>query len=141
VSNSFFFNETGFVRQLTLWLWAFPGDTITGFDWDIAFSPQGTQIVSGRANATELVVTFLESNQYGYWIFEVQAVLPQLKDIPFFAGETYWLEIQNAVVPNGDSIYWDQSDNPINQAWESELGYLDSDGQGPESFLISGQTI
>ena len=73
VSNSLFFNEKGVLSQQTIWLWAIPGDTLTGFDW----LPLGPQIVSGKTNATDFSVTFVESNNFGYSILKVHAVLPE----------------------------------------------------------------
>ena len=56
------------------------------------------------------------------------------------SGSTYWLNLQNAVVPSGDPVYWDensgtgcQSNGCPSSASESAVGTIPS-----EAFTING---
>ena len=42
---------------------------------------------------------------------------------PALGAGTYYLELQNAVVPSGDPVYWDENDG-ASTAWENSIGYL-----------------
>ena len=55
-------------------------------------------------------------------------------------GNTYWLNLQNAVVPSGDPVYWDEnsgagckSSGCPSKASESAVGTIPS-----EAFTING---
>ncbi len=49
-------------------------------------------------------------------------------------GGTYWLNLQNAVVANGEPVFWDQNNRP-SQASENTVGTIYS-----EAFSILGAT-
>jgi hypothetical protein len=63
--------------------------------------------------------------------------------IKLAAGVVYYLVLQNAVVANGDPVYWDETDGP-SSAWGSALGNLQNynhpNTTGSESFQILGSS-
>lgn len=120
-------------------VWEFPGDTLTQVDWSVTSGENsGTVYGSGTASVTD---TYISTNQYGYNID--RATVSGL-NVGLTAGNTYWLNLQNAVVPSGDPVYWDENsgvgcggtgggaDCP-SQASESALGTIPS-----EAFTIDG---
>lgn len=103
---------SGPANSAQIGLWAFPGDSLSQIDWAFGSAPGLADYSSGTSSVT---YTFLGTNAFGYDIgvgnFSVSA--------PAGSG---WFTIQNAVVPSGDPIYWDENDGPSN-AWESTYGY------------------
>jgi len=51
---------------------------------------------------------------------------------PTLNSGTYWINVQNASIPSGDPVYWDENSGP-SQASESAVGSIPS-----ESFTIFG---
>ena len=107
--------------QVDVWMWSFPGDTLSQLDWAIGTSALGSDVASGTAAVTT-GASFL--NSYGYDISEDTFWVPAQT----LTG-TYWLTLQNGVVTNGDPVYWDQSDGP-SSAFENPLGSLTNCGYG-----------
>ncbi|MGO9093590.1 MAG: hypothetical protein ACLQGV_00055 [Bryobacteraceae bacterium] len=144
VTDSFVLPSNSTVDSINLALWAFPGDTLSTVDWYIQAndSPSdplsGTIIASGTASPTN---TLIGTNE-GDYIYEESFDIPVLS---LSGGTTYWLQLANAVVPDGDPIYWDQSDGP-STAYESYWGYGMSGNDGgcgglctySESFQLLG---
>ena len=63
----------------------------------------GTVYGGGTASVTQ---KFISQNAYGYDEYEVSATglnVPR-------NGNTYWLNLQNAKVPSGNPVYWDEND-------------------------------
>ena len=133
VSDTFIDSGQAF-SGIDFWVWADPGDSITDVDWAIGTSAFGNDIASGTAAVT---TTTLFTNNDGYNIQQDWFGIPGLT-----LNGTYYLTLQNAVVPSGDPIYWDQSDGP-SAAFESEIGSLANCGEGAsttcsESFDLTG---
>ncbi len=116
-------------------VWEFPGDTLTQVDWSVTSGENsGTVYGSGTASVTD---SFISTNQYGYNIDK--ATVSGL-NVGLTAGNTYWLNLQNASVASGDPVYWDEnsgagckSDGCPSSASESALGTIPS-----EAFTIEG---
>ena len=53
---------------------------------------------------------------------------------PTLNAGTYWLNLQNAVVSNGDPVYWDENCGP-SSASENSIGTIPS-----EAFTLGGTT-
>jgi len=88
-------------------IWEFPGDELTSVDWVISSQPfSGTVYGSGTASGSNLTDQFISTNQYGYDIDQV--TVTGLK-VNLASGTTYWLNLQNAVVPSGNPVYWDEN--------------------------------
>lgn len=130
VSDSMQLNGT--VQGFVFWAALFPGDTLTSAQLSISSSPFGTDLFNS-------VVDFTQSNcvssAFGFNLCE---------ETTAFSGPTlngnYWLTLQNATVPDGDPIYWDQNSGVGCQspgcpslAQESALGTIPS-----EAFTVMG---
>ena len=103
VSDTFTLVDKSTVGGFDLGVWEFPGDTVLSVDWSITAQEQGGHLyASGTANVTD---KFISANQYGYNIDEITATG---LNVPLNAN-TYWLNIGNAKVTNGDPVYWDEN--------------------------------
>ncbi len=109
--------------------WMVPGDTISSVDWSLGSTPFGSDIAHGTASGSNLSSVLLATNQYGYHIYQV-AISGLNANIT--AGN--WLTLQNASVPSGDPVYWDENNGP-SQAQENTIGTIPS-----ESFNVTGGT-
>jgi hypothetical protein len=113
-------------------VWQFPGDTLTQVDWSITSGENGgTVYAHGTASAFggtggTLNEQFISSNQYGYDI-DNATVSGLHTSVP---SGTLWLNLQNALVPSGDPVYWDENNGP-SSASESTVGTIPS-----EAFTI-----
>ena len=134
VSDTFTLISDSTVGGFDFAAWEFPGDSVLTVDWSITLQENGgTMYGGGTASVTQ---QFISQNAYGYWEYEVSVTG---LSVALSAG-TYWLNLQNAVVSNGDPVYWDensgvgcQSPGCPSQASESALGTIPS-----ESFDITG---
>ena len=96
-------NVTGF----QFGVWEFPGDTMTSVDWSITSGENsGTTYGSGTASGSNLTDKFISTNQYGYDIDVISVTGLNVAEVN---GTTYWLNLQNATVPSGDPVYWDEN--------------------------------
>ena len=128
VTDSFPLLSSSTVTGANFDVWLFPGDTLSSVDWLITTGPfSGTTEGSGTASTTN---TSIEINEYGYDIDEESFSISSLS----LGAGTYWLQLKNGVVPNGDPVYWDESDGP-SLAQENEVGKI-----GSETFQILGDT-
>ena len=91
------------VTGLSFGAWLFPGDTLTSAE---------VSITSGENFGTmyfDQVVDFTQSgckvNVYGYDVCTETGTF----NAGIFANGTYWLNLQNASVPSGDPVYWDEN--------------------------------
>jgi hypothetical protein len=111
-------------------MWLFPGDTLTSAELSITSLPfGGTQYFDETVNFTQGPCT---SNQYGYNVC--------VENTTFYGGPilsqgTYWLSLQNARVPSGDPVYWDENFGP-SRAKDSSV--LPMAVMGSESFTVLG---
>jgi hypothetical protein len=115
-------------------VWVFPTDTPRSVDWELGNSAFGANI--GVGTASNLEVTFLGLNEYGFNLDEVSFSLPNIN----LGAGTYWLTLQNASVGNPDPVYWDENSGSDctspgcpSQAYSNEVGSIPS-----ESFDIRG---
>jgi PEP-CTERM motif len=123
VSDTFNSNG-GTVTGFMIGVWEFPGDSVTSVDYSITSGESsGTSYGSGTARVTD---SFLSTNQYGYNIDKLTA---SGLNVSAPSG-TLWLNLQNAVVPSGDPVYWDENSGP-SQASQSAAGTIPS-----EAFTI-----
>ena len=96
----------------------------------------GTTLGSGTASGANLTDQFISTNQFGY---DIDKITASGLNVGLNAG-TNWLNLQNAVVPSGDPVYWDenggvgcQSPGYPSQAYEISVGTIPS-----EAFTIYG---
>ncbi len=107
-------------------MWLFPGDTLTSAELSITSSE------FGGTSYFDQTVSFTQSgcvtNSYGYDVCTESSTFSG----PTLTSGTYWLNLQNASVPSGDPVYWDENSGP-SRASESAVGSIPS-----ESFTIFG---
>ena len=129
VSDTFSLGAASTVGDFDFGVWEFPGDVLSSVDWSITASENaGTVYGSGTAGGANLTDTFISSNQYGY---DIDAISVTGLNVSLGTG-TYWLNLQNAAVPSGDPVYWDENSGP-SSASESAVGSIPS-----EAFDITG---
>ncbi len=119
----------GTVNAMTFGAWVFPGDVLETVEMSI------TSAEFGGTTYSDQVVSFTQSgcsgNQYG---FNVCTATSANFSSPTLAAGTYWVNLQNAVVNDGDPIYWDENSGP-SSASENSVGTIPS-----EAFTILGST-
>jgi len=137
----------GTMSAFSIGVWEFPGDMLTSLDWSITSGENfGTVFGSGTASGRNLTDTFISTNKYGYDI----DVINVSASANLATGTTYWLNLQNAAVPSGDPVYWDENSGgwrpwcvsctvchgagcPPTEASESAVGTIAS-----EAFTVEG---
>jgi len=114
------------VTGLEFGAWLFPGDVLLNAQVSITSSEfGGTTYFNGVVNFTQSACS---GNQYGY---NVCAETGSFNG-PSLASGTYWVDLQNAVVNDGDPIFWDENSGP-SSASENSVGTVPS-----EAFSILG---
>ena len=137
VSDSFTLTaNSNMVNGLSFGSWIFPGDVLQTAE---------VSITSGEFGGTTYfdgVVSFAQSDCFGnikglYTCTETGSFEP----VDLTAG-TYWINLQNAIVSNGDPVYWDEnsgmgchSPGCPSSASQNQTGAIPS-----ESFTIFGQS-
>jgi PEP-CTERM motif len=139
VSNDFYWGGAGKqIDGFMFGIWELPNDVLTSVGWSITTAENGgTVLGSGTVSGSNLTDKFISTNQYGYDVDMVTAT-GFLVGAP--SGSRDWLNLQNAVVPSGNPVYWDENsgagcsgtDCP-SQASESAVGTIPS-----EAFTVSG---
>jgi PEP-CTERM motif len=142
VSNTFFTSNYNVVTNIQFGVWEFPGDSMSSIDWSITDgenSPCPSELCLGNGTVAgkNLTDNFISTNQYGYNIDSVNALIPGLQ-VP--EGVQLWLNLANAAVPSGDPVYWDENSGkgcggPMcpSSASESSVGTIPS-----EAFTLYG---
>ncbi len=106
VSDTFTLSSNSTVGGFELGTWEFPGDVLSSVDWSITSAENGgTVFGSGTVSGKNLTDQLYFVNQYGYDIDLITATGLNVG----LSGGTYWLNLQNAVVPSGDPVYWDEN--------------------------------
>jgi len=120
--------------------WEFTGDSFSSVQWSITTAENGgTVIGSGTASKDggTLTDSFISTNQYGY---DIDKISVSGLNVATSSGTTYWLNLFNGAVPNGDPVYWDENSGKgcggagcPSLASESAVGTIPS-----EAFTIGG---
>jgi hypothetical protein len=129
VSDSFSVSSNSTATGASFIFWMYPGDTMPSVDLSIGTSAFGSDV----ANFTGLASTGstnMGTNQYGYTLEQDSY---SFTSTALTAGTTYWITLQNASVPSGDPVYWDESDGPSTAFTNTLSGSIPS-----ESFTILG---
>ena len=132
VSDTFTVTSSTTIPGLTFGAWLFPGDVLTSVEVSITSAEFGGTIYFDQT------VNFTQSgcfaNQFGFNVCTEAASF----NGPFLNAGTYWLNLQNASVANGDPVYWDENSGVgcggagcPSSASENELGTIPS-----EAFTI-----
>ncbi|MGC2111241.1 MAG: choice-of-anchor tandem repeat GloVer-containing protein, partial [Candidatus Korobacteraceae bacterium] len=121
------------VTALNFYAWIIPGDTISNVQVSIGSAPYGSDLFNGVVSLTQANCS---SNQFGYNVCVESGAIP---NGPTLAGDA-WITLQNANVPSGDPVYWDEnsgvgchSPGCPSQAQENTIGTIPS-----EAFTILG---
>jgi len=124
----------GTIDGFNFYAWLFPGDTL---------STAELSITSGENSGTSFfdqTVSFTQgscaSNGFGFSVCLESSTFSG----PSLAAGTYWVNLQNASVPSGDPVYWDENSGVgcggmgcPSQASENTVGSIPS-----ESFTVFG---
>src|SRR5271165_25779 len=121
----------------------FPGDDLISVDWSVTSGENsGTVYGSGTASGSQLTDKYVSTNEFGYY---VNLITVTGLNVNLSGGTTYWLTLQNAKVPSGDPVFWDENDGVgcggdngkgggcPSQASENTIGTIPS-----EDFTING---
>ena len=135
VSDSFTItnNQTP-ITGMSFGAWLFPGDTLTSVEVSI------TSDENGGTSYFDQTVNFTQGSCLGNGFgFDVCTESGSFHGPTLNAG-TYWVNLQNASVPSGDPVYWDENSGVDCQgqgcpssASENTIGSIPS-----ESFTILG---
>ena len=107
VGDTFILSANSTVGGFTFGVWEFPGDVLTSVAWSVTeYYNFGTVYGSGVASGKDLTDQFISLNQYGY---DIDKITVSNLNVPLSAGATYWLNLQNASVPSGNPVYWDEN--------------------------------
>jgi hypothetical protein len=120
-ADTFVLSHGATITGVNFVVWAYPGDTLMSIDWAIVSDPLGTTTYGSGTGAATTQTLLFTPNPDGRDIDTETFSIPRLA----LSAGTYWLLLQNAVVDNGDHIYWDRSDGP-SQAWNRF--YLENGG-------------
>ncbi len=104
----------------------FFGDTLTSAEVSITSGENGgTSYFDQTVNFTASGCQF---NEFGFYVCQENGSFSG----PTLNSGSYWLNLQNASVPSGDPVYWDQNSGP-SSASDSGVGTIPS-----ESFTVLG---
>ncbi len=128
VTDSFPLSQNNsIVNGMSFAAWLFPGDLLQSVEVSITSSPFGGTVFFDQ------VVNLVSGNCTSNGGFNICIGSASLPNVTLNAG-TYWLNLQNAVVNDGDPAYWDQNSGP-SLAENNSVGTIPS-----ESFSILGST-
>lgn len=122
------------INELTFGAWVFPGDTLESVQVSM------TSEIDGGTTYFNQVVNFTASgcspNQFGFNV---------CTETGFFNGPTlnngtYWLNLQNAVVSDGDPVYWDENSGVGCRSPGCPSQASDFEPIPPESFTLYDNT-
>jgi hypothetical protein len=101
-------------------VWLYSGDTLTSAEMSITSGENsGTTYFDQTVYFDQGSCT---ANQYGYNVCQENTTF----NGPTLNAGTYWLNLQNASVPNGDPVFWDENSGP-SQASENSVGSIPSE--------------
>ena len=136
VSDTFTLASNATVNGLQFNAWVFPGDVLTSAEVSI------TSLEFGGTTYFDQVVTFAQSNcsvnAYGFNVCLESGSFSG----PNLSAGTYWLNLDNAIVNDGDPVYWDEnSGEGCNSPGCPSLASENSVGTIPsESFTVLGNS-
>ena len=82
---------------------------MSSLQWSITSGENsGTLYGSGTASNSSgtLTDTFISTNYFGY---SIDRITVTGLNVATTSGTTYWLNLQNAAVPSGDPVFWDEN--------------------------------
>jgi hypothetical protein len=128
VSDTFNVTNTSTITGGSFGMWLFSGDTLTSAELSITSGEDsGTSYFDQTVSFTQ---TNCSLNGFGFNVCTESTTF----NGPTLNSGTYWLNLQNASVPSGDPVYWDENSGP-SSASENTIGSIPS-----ESFTVLGST-
>jgi len=107
VDDSFTLANNSTVGGFNFGVWEYAGDRLTSVEWFISSQAnRGTVYGSGTASGSNLTDQFISLNQYGY---DIDNITVTGLNVSLQSGKTYWLNLENAMVPSGNPVYWDEN--------------------------------
>ncbi|MGC2110305.1 MAG: PEP-CTERM sorting domain-containing protein [Candidatus Korobacteraceae bacterium] len=123
------------INGIDFWVWLIPGDSITNVQVQLGTMPFSNEFFDGFVSLTQ---SGCFANSYGYNVCMESGSFAPVNLSP----GNYWLTLQNANVPSGDPVYWDensgvgcQSQGCPSQATNGAIGTIPS-----EAFTLSGSS-
>jgi hypothetical protein len=110
---------------LSFGAWLFPGDTLNSVEVSITSAEFGGTVYLDQTLGFS--ASNCAMNLFGFNVCTETANFNASLN-----GGTYWLNMQNATVDNGDPVYWDENYGP-SMASENQIGTIYS-----EAFTIQG---
>jgi PEP-CTERM motif-containing protein len=98
------FTGVSYVDFFQFGVWELPGDTLSSVDWSITSAENGGTVYGSGTGRT--LDKFLSTNQFGY---DIDQISVGGLNVFLDSTKTYWLNLQNASVPSGDPVYWDEN--------------------------------
>lgn len=95
-------NGNGSIGGMNFWAWVSPGDTITSIQVQIGTEQFGDELMNAFVNVSQSSCSL---NTLGYDVCEESAAFTG----PNLGNGSYWLTLQNANVPSGNPVYWDEN--------------------------------
>jgi len=96
-------NNNTTITGASFGLWLFPGDTLTSAELSITSSENGgTSYFDQTVSFTQ---GMCQGNERGFNVCQENTSFSG----PTLNAGTYWLNLENAIVPNGDPVYWDEN--------------------------------
>jgi hypothetical protein len=128
VSDSFTLNSDATPTGLEFGAWLIPGDVLENVEVSITSSEfGGTQYFDQVVSFTQQ--SNCPTNNYGYQVCVETGYFYQP---PNLNAGTYWINLDNAVVNDGDPVFWDENSGP-SSASQNAVGTVPS-----EAFTITG---
>jgi len=119
-------NNNTAITGASFGLWLFPGDTLTSAELSITSSENGgTSYFDQTLSFTQ---GMCHGNERGFNVCQENTSFSG----PTLNAGTYWLNLDNASVPNGDPVYWDENSGP-SSASDNFVGTIPS-----EAFTVLG---
>jgi hypothetical protein len=127
VSDTFNVTNSGTtITGATFGMWLFPGDILGTAEMSI------TSQENGGTSYFDQTLNFTQSgcvpNQFGFNVCTESTTFSG----PTLNAGTYWVNLQNTSIPNGDPAYWDENSGP-SSASENTAGSIPS-----EAFTVLG---
>jgi hypothetical protein len=95
-------NGNGSIGGLNFYAWLFPGDTITSVEVQVGNAQFGNNLMDMQVNLTQ---SSCFANNFGYNVCLESSTF----NGPNLGNGNYWVTLQNANVPSGDPVYWDEN--------------------------------
>ena len=131
-------NNPTIISGLSFGAWLIPGDTLTSVELSISSQENGgIFFFDDTVNVNQGPCS---TNNFGFNVCQENTTF----NGPTLNSGTYWINLQNASVPSGDPVYWDQNSGP-SLASDNSVGSIPSEaftilGSGTSTFDVTTTT-